>query len=101
LPAREKATSTQPELTIVTTYWFKQRRFGMGATPNTWQGWVFMLVFLLILLACIALVEVAGQHHSPAGAFAGLALLVVAALVMVYVSWRKTEGGWRWRWGNE
>jgi hypothetical protein len=30
----------------VTAYWFKQRRFGYGATPVTWQGWMLMLVHL-------------------------------------------------------
>jgi hypothetical protein len=24
-------------------YWFRQKTFGYGATPNTWQGWVFLL----------------------------------------------------------
>jgi multisubunit Na+/H+ antiporter MnhB subunit len=89
------------DVNVMTTYWFKQRRFGMGATPNTWQGWLFMLVFLAIVLGCVALVMLAGRHNSPEGAFGALALLVVAVLVMVFVSWRKTEGGWRWHWGNE
>ena len=83
------------------TYWFKQRRYGMGATPSTSQGWVLMLVFLAVIIACVALVLVAGANNSPAGVIAAFAALLIATLVMIWVSWRKTEGGWRWRWGDE
>jgi hypothetical protein len=85
----------------VTTYWFKQRRYGMGATPSTWQGWVFVLVFLAIVLACVGLVTLAGSHNSSAGAIAALVALLAAIAVMIWLAWRKTEGGWRWRWGGE
>jgi hypothetical protein len=85
----------------VATYWFKQRRFGYGATPVTWQGWVFVLVFLAIVLACMGVVMLAGSYNSPAGAIAALVVLLAAIVVMMVVGWRKTEGGWRWRWGGE
>ena len=86
---------------VVTTYWFKQRQFGYGATPATWQGWLLMLVFLAILAGCVWLIMFAGRHGSPAGALGAIVLLFVAVAALVYVSWRKTEGGWRWHWGNE
>ena len=40
----------------MTAYWFKQKRFGYGATPVTWQGWVLMLVYLAIVVGCVAIV---------------------------------------------
>jgi hypothetical protein len=55
---------------VVTAYWFKQRQFGYGATPVTWQGWLLMLVFLAILAGCVWLIMFAGRHGSPAGALA-------------------------------
>ncbi len=31
--------------------WFKPRRHtGIGLMPTTWQGWVYLLIFLLIIL---------------------------------------------------
>ncbi len=31
--------------------WFKPRRYtGVGLMPKTWQGWAYLLVFLLIIL---------------------------------------------------
>ena len=26
----------------MTTYWFRPKRYGYGATPVTWQGWVLV-----------------------------------------------------------
>ena len=28
---------------LMPRYWFRQKEFGYGATPNTWQGWVFTI----------------------------------------------------------
>ncbi len=31
--------------------WFKPRRYtGIGLMPKTWQGWVYMAVFLLLIV---------------------------------------------------
>jgi multisubunit Na+/H+ antiporter MnhB subunit len=85
----------------VTTYWFKPKRYGYGATPVTWQGWAFVLGFLLIVLGCVGMGMVAERHNSPGTALGALLLFAVALAVMILVSRRKTEGGWRWRWGGE
>ena len=57
-------------------YWFRQKKFGYGATPNTWQGWV-------VVIASSALV---------------IGLVVVPSVLITHA---KTEGGWRWRWGSK
>ena len=31
-------------------YWFKPKRYGYGATPITWEGWVFTLAIMLVIL---------------------------------------------------
>jgi hypothetical protein len=85
----------------MTTYWFKQRRYGLGATPVTWQGWLLMMIVAAIVAGCVWLIALAGRHDSPAGALGAIVLLLVVVASLVYVSWRKTEGGWRWHWGNE
>ena len=77
----------------MTAYWFKQKRFGYGAAPVTWQGWVLMLVYLAIVLGCIAM----SAWRLDLAAI----LLVAATAVFMRWSWLKTEGGWRWRWGND
>ena len=83
----------------MTTYWFKQKRFGYGATPVTWQGWVLMLVYLAIVVGCVAIAG--ASQMSPWGLVAAVIMLVVATAVVFRWTWLKTEGGWRWRWGND
>jgi hypothetical protein len=34
-------------------YWFRQKTFGYGSTPNTWQGWLFTFAFVALLLGVV------------------------------------------------
>ncbi len=79
--------------------WFRPKTYGYGATPNTWQGWTVVAV-AVIAIAAAALLILGFGHHSPSayGAFFAVEVLVIAALWMVCR--RKTEGEWRWRWGD-
>ena len=31
-------------------YWFRQKTFGIGAAPNTWQGWLFTIAGAVLFL---------------------------------------------------
>ena len=80
-------------------YWFRQKTFGYGATPNTWQGWV------LTFACCAGIfgVVLAGPVIRDNGLRAvwmvgGMALVLIPTLIIAY---RKTEGGWRWRNGQD
>ena len=39
-------------------YWFRQKNFGYGATPNTWEGWVLSIIICLCLFGVVLLVVV-------------------------------------------
>jgi hypothetical protein len=77
-------------------YWFRQKTFGYGATPNTWQGWVVTIVSALAVFGVI-LSGPAIRDNILRAAWIILGLFVIV-LVTVTVTHRKTEGGWRWRW---
>jgi Na+/H+ antiporter NhaA len=84
----------------MSTYWFRPKRYGYGATPVTWQGWA--LAFAAVLVIAVAVVLFLGRHH-PLSAPALLAFLAteVAVLAVLWVIVRrKTDGEWRWRWGD-
>jgi hypothetical protein len=37
--------------------WFGPKRFGWGLRPQTWQGWVIIIVPALIAIAAVVLVR--------------------------------------------
>jgi uncharacterized membrane protein YhhN len=79
-------------------YWFRQKRFGYGATPNTWQGWLFTIVSAVLILAIIVAANFMRDNSTRF-----LLILIGLPLVLVptvLISRAKTEGGWRWRSGS-
>lgn len=75
-----------------TGHWFVQKRFGYGAVPVTWQGWLSTAAYL-------AIVGLLGWL-MPTGALK-LAAIVPVSLVYIYFIWTRTAGGFRWRWGPD
>jgi hypothetical protein len=76
-------------------YWFPAKRYGWGwGFPVRWQGWVTLLVYIVLLGVVIARFQPAGHPL----AFALLVALLTAALLAV--CWLKGEPP-RWRWGKD
>ena len=82
----------------MTTYWFKPKRYGYGATPVTWQGWAVTLGTVLGMVAVSLYLRLAAK--SLGALLLLLAFDAAAIAVLWIVSWRKTDGEWRWRWGD-
>ena len=72
-------------------YWFKPRRFGLGATPTTWEGWLVVLVFII----WIAYVSI--KITSESNIF--MPLMAISIVLLISISRKKTNGLWKWRWG--
>jgi hypothetical protein len=72
-------------------YWFVPKRFGYGATPVTWQGWVVTLGFAGALLLAVRLLPTLAEKII-------VSLALVGALIVISVA--KTDGDWRWRNGK-
>jgi hypothetical protein len=79
-------------------YWFKPKRYGYGATPVTWQGWAVTLGTVLAIVAASLYLRLTAKSPWTLAALLMFDAAVVSALVIV--SYRKTEGEWRWRWGD-
>ena len=80
-------------------YWFRQKRFGYGATPNTWQGWMLTIVAGALVFGVILTGPVIRDNLlRSAWILSGLVVVLVPAIL---ISHAKTEGGWRWRGGND
>jgi hypothetical protein len=80
-------------------YWFRQKTFGYGATPNTWQGWVLTVVSCLMLFGVVMFGPAIRDNGLRAiWMIMGAAIVIIPTCVIAYV---KTEGGWRWRSGHD
>ncbi|MFY9642177.1 MAG: hypothetical protein WCD20_14260 [Rhodomicrobium sp.] len=76
------------------SYWFRPKRYGWGATPANWKGWVAIGVFVAVILA----VNLELARGMPLIYFA-----IFGALLALFgwIVWKKTDGVWRWRWGPD
>jgi hypothetical protein len=86
------------EARAMTDYWFKPRRFGYGATPVTWQGWA-LTIGTVVVVVMVSMVLPAVADGSAWGLTA-VVIDVAAIAGLLIVSRRKTDGEWRWRWGD-
>jgi hypothetical protein len=84
----------------MTRYWFSPKRYGYGATPVAREGWAVTF----------------GAAAVVAGSVVAMNLLVEQSNVVAWLLWAvviggvtfwfvrpardRTDGEWRWRWGN-
>jgi len=84
----------------MTKLWFKARSFGWGWTPVSVEGWVVVVVFLVLVLAgtAIFMYQIRGgvdQGLATVLYLAWVALLVGALIAIGYATGEPP----RWRWG--
>ena len=76
--------------------WFKRRRYGLGWTPVTWQGWAVVGVVVAVLVGGAFPAERAGGAAEASY----LVVVVVAVAGLVAITRRKGPTPARWRWGT-
>ena len=73
--------------------WFRQKSFGYGAgLPFVWQGWALLAGHIALLVGLGALLR--GQPVAL------VAVVIATAFLPMPLYAARTDGGWRWRWGN-
>lgn len=78
--------------------WFAAKRYGYGAgLPIARQGWV------LLGLWAGAMAGIAALARTPSAMprLGVIVLLLVVTGIFLAVVYRRTQGGWKWRWGSE
>jgi hypothetical protein len=74
-------------------YWFPAKRYGWGwGPPSTWEGWVVMIVWLVIILSVTPWLST----ENPELYYVFLALMFGA---IISICWAKGEPP-KWRWGK-
>jgi (2Fe-2S) ferredoxin len=74
--------------------WFPAKTFGWGwGPPVCWQGWVVLLIYILLLTATGFLVP---PHKTLSGYLTGVYTLTA---ILIFICWLKGEK-LHWRWGK-
>jgi len=77
------------------TYWFPAKRYGWGwGLPITWQGWVVMAAFAVLVLAGAVILLPGG------GQIAFVSYVALLCVLLVAICWLKGEPP-KWRWGEK
>jgi len=77
-------------------YWFKRKLFGWGWTPATWQGWLIIFVFIvLILLFAMTIDENSSNGEIVFTFILPLTLLTITLIRICYLKGEKPK----WQWG--
>ncbi|MSP94191.1 MAG: hypothetical protein EXR00_02885 [Alphaproteobacteria bacterium] len=81
-------------------YWFKPKLRGIGpGVPLNWKGWALFGAYIAAILSVpSAMILTIGYEGSPLLRFGVVGIISVPFL---FLMWRKTEGGWRWRRGGD
>ena len=75
-------------------------RFGYGATPITVQGWLATAIFV-IAVSGMRFVTSYLFGRTAVGMLAFILSLIVLLIAFLILVRRKTEGGLRWRMGED
>jgi uncharacterized membrane protein YhaH (DUF805 family) len=78
--------------------WFKAKRYGYGWYPATWQGWLIMLVW--VVLITITAFQIDANSHSVSDTLIGIVPLWLFYTVILIVICVLTGEKARWRWGD-
>jgi hypothetical protein len=75
--------------------WFRVKRYGFGAgVPCSWEGWALFIGFLAIVIA-------SGVLFTDSNPLLHFGIVLASTAIVLVVSWRKSDGPWKWRWGQE
>lgn len=70
--------------------WFVRKTYGYGWTPSTWEGWLVIFLWLILLIPLTVMIEYNWTLNL-------LGILFITAL-LIYICYKKGEKP-RWQWG--
>ena len=78
--------------------WFKAKRYGYGWYPATWEGWLVLSIYIVLVLAFSLTVD----DTSPPREIFFTCILPVALLttILIRIAYKKGEKA-RWSWGGK
>ena len=83
----------------MTHYWFRPKRYGYGATPATWEGRAVTIAVAVFLAGSIVAMNLLVERSNLVAWLVWAVVILGMTYGFVQLSWRRTDGEWRWRWG--
>jgi hypothetical protein len=82
--------------------WFKNKRYGWGWTPASWEGWVTIAVYAVLLVPIVNNLIILSKIHPQFDSVILIAigrvfLLTFALLIVSYYKGEKPS----WHWNNK
>ncbi len=81
--------------------WFAAKRYGYGWYPVTWEGWVCLIVYMLLLLSSIPFLTDALESGTNTASAVAIFLVwdTVITALLITICVKKGEKA-KWRWGK-
>ena len=78
--------------------WFKRKTYGWGWTPSSWQGWLTLIIWSLVMIILFTTIDI--NSHSASDTLYAFAIpaLILTAIIWI-ICWLKGEKP-RWQWGK-
>ncbi len=78
--------------------WFKAKRYGYGWYPASWEGWLILAVFFVLMFIPVPII--ASLTNSDAEfTLVYIPVVIVVSGLLVLVAYLKGEPA-KWRWGD-
>jgi hypothetical protein len=80
-------------------YWFKAKKYGWGWTPATWQGYIILGIYLIILLASFFYnTYTSDSINNTLRNF--IPEVILYTLLLMFIC-KHTGESPQWRWGDK
>ncbi len=77
--------------------WFKNKTYGYGWFPVSWEGWVTILVFLILVWLGIYFISGNTALAAEQKVYQIVAVTIVLSIILVIVAAKTGEKpGWHW-----
>jgi drug/metabolite transporter (DMT)-like permease len=75
--------------------WFKAKEYGWGWYPITWQGWLTVVLFIVLVVGNAYRLNIANHSTTVPVEF----LIETGVLVIILIAvcfWKGEKPGWKW-----
>lgn len=79
--------------------WFKRKEYGWGWTPSSWEGWLVLAVYALVIVREVISIQKVAESEVPLP-IRLIVPVVVSTLILIGVCYWKGEKP-RWQWGSK